>query len=430
MTTPNKPLSFLTRNAMLMQTMSRAAADTRPQTRIATQPIRAIAITLYTCVVVIDFTFRTLGLCGQPPPSRFVIVVAIMLGLTALELSEQRLFGNARPALALAVGLIALRIATHEVVTNFECSGFNQFLLLIPPLLAYLYIGSRSAIGTAVLMMALNLRWHGTNLMNFEAAQEENVLIEILILVVGLVFTLVIGRVLVLEEKNRERSERLLTELERSQQQIMELAQADERNRIARDIHDSVGHHLTAVNIQIEKAIAFREIDAAEADQALLDAKRSAKSALADVRDSVSALRDTDSHYELGSALRELVEGFGSAEVDLIIEGNETSFSKSTLLTLYRVAQEGLTNIAKHANATQVKLHVQLMPGAAMLNLTDNGSGFDTELLEQKFADGDAHFGLIGLRERLETVGGSLNVTSGQNQGTTLRVSVPAKGLS
>ncbi|MFK7802009.1 MAG: sensor histidine kinase [Anaerolineae bacterium] len=401
--------------------------------RITTQPVRFFAFALYISIFIVELIFWGADFCGRGYQLRWLIPLMITLGVFAgLEYWEQRTFSY-KPPLMIAIALIGTRIVLTELSGFFGCSGFHQFFAFIPPLLAYLYIGRRGALITAGLSVLLYLNWAFANDGGYdfsvEHLQDENILIELFIFLVGIVLVLVLGRVLTLEEKNRERAEGLLAELEASQKQITDLAKVTERNRIARDIHDSVGHHLTAINIQIEKAQAFRAINPAEADQALVDAKRSAQAALADVRESVSALRDQDRQFDLKSGLTQLVDGFSQVPTTLHFEGDETLYSKASLIALYRVAQEGLTNIGKHAQATAVDLTVSLNDDYGTLILKDNGVGLDEAKLETQSASKEAHFGLIGLEERLELVGGTLTVQSEKQKGTTLNVRVPARGL-
>ncbi|MEM9777642.1 MAG: sensor histidine kinase [Chloroflexota bacterium] len=405
--------------------------------RIATLPARFLAITLFVTILIIELVFFSLDLCGMRVPVRSMIINIVIVGaFVGLEWWEQRTFLT-KPPFRLAVGLIVAKMILMETSGLFDCSGFYQFFGLIPPLIAYLYIGRRAAIITVVISILITVQWVflTSNGYNFSIEQlriiqvENNVIIDLSIYTVGLVVILVMGWVLTQEEQNRERANRLLKELEASQMKLTELAKVNERNRIARDIHDTVGHHLTAINIQIEKAQAFRAINPAEADQALIDAKRSAQSALADVRDSVSALRDQDRQFELRNGLVQLVEGFHQVPTTLYFDGDESQFSKASLIALYRVAQEGLTNIGKHAQATSAELTVKLTSNLGKLILKDNGVGLDEAALQTQQASKEAHFGLLGLQERLELVGGTLQVKSEVNKGTTLEVRVPARGL-
>jgi signal transduction histidine kinase len=239
------------------------------------------------------------------------------------------------------------------------------------------------------------------------------------------------------EKASRARAEELLAELEVSHQQlkdyagqVAELATTRERNRLARDIHDSLGHYLAVINVQLEKALAFRAKKPREADQAVSDAKQLASEALQDVRRSVSALRAAGELPELIPSLATLVERVRSDHclVELHIEGSEDGFSKPGLLTLYRAAQEGLTNIQKHAGASHAWIELHFGEQEATLSLRDNGRGFDP-LGQQHLQPGrEGGYGLQGLQERLELVGGSLKVESVLGAGTSLRVTVPRDG--
>jgi signal transduction histidine kinase len=205
--------------------------------------------------------------------------------------------------------------------------------------------------------------------------------------------------------------------------QVKELGATEERNRLARDIHDSIGHYLAAVTVQLEKALAFRLIDSAKSERAILDAQQAARDALRDVRRSVGALRQSAEFFSLTIALEDLVRRLSNDRftVDLKVEGNEIGYSRSTLMALYRVAQESLTNIQKHAEAEQARITLRMGNQTASLTVDDNGQGFDTEL----GSSSREHQGLRGIRERLELVGGQLTLDSNSQAGTKLMAVVP-----
>ncbi len=202
-----------------------------------------------------------------------------------------------------------------------------------------------------------------------------------------------------------------------------ELATTRERNRLARDIHDTLGHFLTVINVQLEKALAYRDTKPQEADQAISNAKRLASEALRDVRRSVGALRTTEALPDFTLSLKELVERVQSetCTVELHTEGDEESFSKQELQALYRAVQEGLTNTQRHACASHVWIDLRFKEHAAVLVQRDNGRGFDVTSWQRGGPERDSGYGLQGVQERLELVGGSLQVESEPGQGTTLR---------
>jgi signal transduction histidine kinase len=252
-----------------------------------------------------------------------------------------------------------------------------------------------------------------------------------LVLLLGVVFIFYIAYLIRQERLNRRRAEQLVRDLEESHRQLQayaaqvaELATTEERNRLARDIHDSLGHYLSVINVQLEKAIAFRERNPAEADQAVRDSKRLASEALQEVRQSVSALRRSPEPFSLAESLRQLVNNAqtGQFSIDLDISGDECGYSRQSLLTLYRAAQEGLTNVQKHAQASRVTIHLHLNGLEASLSIADNGQGFDPALT-------DGGYGLRGLQERLELIRGSLKLESTPGQGTRLLITVPKNPL-
>jgi len=211
--------------------------------------------------------------------------------------------------------------------------------------------------------------------------------------------------------------------------QVADLAAAEERNRLARDIHDSVGHYLTGVNIQLERARVFHARDPQQSLLAIQEAKLAAEEALRDVRRSVAGLRETDSAFSLQHSLNDLLANLATnqLQVDFRFCGDETGYNRLTLLALYRAAQEGLTNIQKHADATHATLEVDLGEQQARLCLSDNGRGFDPH--RPSLSNGSG-FGLKGIQERIGLVRGQMSLSSTPQQGTTLTITVPKDPLT
>jgi signal transduction histidine kinase len=131
--------------------------------------------------------------------------------------------------------------------------------------------------------------------------------------------------------------------------------------------------------------------------------------------------------FALAPALSALVERLRSAQlaVELQIEGQEQGYSQPTLKALYRVAQEGFTNIQKYARAASAQLAVRLGEVSASLRLSDDGVGFDVAQLSALQPGREGSYGLQGVRERLELVGGTVQVESRPGQGTSLYATVP-----
>ena len=254
-------------------------------------------------------------------------------------------------------------------------------------------------------------------------------------LVTILFFDFLLARAMARAAQDQEELEALHTSLETSHRQLQasthqvaELAATEERNRLARDIHDSLGHHLSAINIQLEKASAYKARDPERAAEAVDHAKRTVKEALKDVRESVSSLREGEA-FSLAESLESLVErmNHSNLKIDLKQVGTEAGYPKLALMTLYRAVQEGLTNIHRYAQAEEVSIHLHLGENEATLSVVDTGRGFDVPAWEADF-EGRQTYGLQGLRERLNLVGGHLELTSRIGEGTKLEVVIPRHG--
>jgi two-component system sensor histidine kinase/response regulator len=201
-------------------------------------------------------------------------------------------------------------------------------------------------------------------------------------------------------------------------QKIEELAAVQERHRIARDIHDALGHSLVALNIQLETAIALWDSDPSQSYGFLTEAKQMASEALQSVRQSVADMRaDPLKGKLLETAIAGLVQEFctTSGIEPLCAINLQTPVSQHLNTVLYRVLQEGLTNILKHAAATEVRIMLDSSNQGVALTLQDNGKGFQV-------ADNPTGFGLRGMRERVTASGGQIEVQSVPEQGCTISV--------
>ncbi len=162
------------------------------------------------------------------------------------------------------------------------------------------------------------------------------------------------------------------------------------------------GHYLTIINVQLEKALMFRERNREEAEQAVHDAKRLASEALQEVRRSVSTLRAMQQMFALIPSITDLVERLRTNQlsVELRIEGNEDGYSSQALMSLFRAAQEGFTSIQKYAGASLAQVELRFGISEATLRLQDNGRGFDPETLAALRPGHEGSYGLLGVREQ------------------------------
>ncbi len=359
-----------------------------------------------------------------------------MTGLLAVLLFIERfeLGRDAQPvARQLALGLLLARIALVQGIVMLDCTQLGVLLYVVVPFAVFFVLGAAISrlVGLAYwLFVAVQAGYIG------RAGLQTNLdwLTVVVIFTLLLIFVYVIAGHIDRDQRSRQQMRRLLDQLAESHRQLQdyagrvaELAAAAERNRLARDIHDSLGHYLTAISIQLEKAQAYRGRNPAEADRAIRDAQETARAALQDVRQSVGTLRDAGERFSLRQSLDGLVGRMagGPLEITYSVEGDETDYAGPVLTVLYRAAQEGLTNAQRHARARHAVLDVQLGETEARLRLRDDGIGFDPARLAEQAAGGNPGYGLQGLRERLEMVRGQMQITSDRQAGTEITITVP-----
>ncbi|MCE6997151.1 sensor histidine kinase [Saccharothrix sp. S26] len=234
-------------------------------------------------------------------------------------------------------------------------------------------------------------------------------------------FTVVITELLVREQRARAELALANERLRGYAAQAEQLATTQERNRVARDIHDGLGHHLTVVQMLLQAARAV--IDTADRDRLdgmLAKAQDQAKQALTEVRRSVAALREPRPE-PLVDALRALASEVTEAGVptDVEVRGAPRGSRAEVEESLFRAAQEALTNVRKHADATAATVVLDYgRADAVRLQVSDDGRG----MVEQP----GGGFGLVGLEERVAGLGGRVSVDSAAGRGVTLTVEVPA----
>ncbi|MFD0419322.1 sensor histidine kinase [Streptomyces sp. NPDC127108] len=400
---------------------ARAAEDRPPR------PVPWVSSVLYAAVLFAGVYYDIVGDDPQHPvrTAGFVIGVAALFALDAAEARWCRA-GGRRGAVAAAV--LVLRVGLFFAVAACDGAGLSRVLFVLVPFTAYFAFGRRASLVLGAGCAGALLGWYALAVDGWYADAEA--ISDLLMFGLGLVLAVSMAAVATGEQEARRSLESTVRELRASHGQlreyaarVAELSTAQERNRLARDIHDSLGHHLIAIAVQLEKADTFRARDAAAADRAVADARWSAARALDEVRRSVRALREEADPFSLSAALADLVRHTGTdrPRVTLAIAGAETGYDADPLTALYRAAQEALTNARRHADARHVTVSLEYGAAAARLTVADDGRG-----LPGPGATGGAPgVGLLGLRERLQLLGGALHIESEAGEGTTLTVTVP-----
>jgi signal transduction histidine kinase len=196
-------------------------------------------------------------------------------------------------------------------------------------------------------------------------------------------------------------------------------AQEAERQRLARELHDETGQALTSMLLGLRAAEDAHDETTRNATLASL--RELASATLQDVRRLAIELRPKAlDDFGLVAALQRLVEGYGERTgIDARFDGGlDERLSPEVETALYRIVQEGLTNVTKHAGATRVSVLLALIDGKATVIVEDDGSGFDASLRHEGL-------GLVGMRERVSLVGGALTIESDAHTGTTVVAEVP-----
>lgn len=236
-----------------------------------------------------------------------------------------------------------------------------------------------------------------------------------------LLFVLLLMNAIISERKSREKLAIANQKLRDYALRIEDQATLEERNRIAREIHDSLGHSLTALNLQLETALKLWASNPTKAYNFLTKAKELGSMALQDVRQSVSTMRSHPlQNQSIESAINQLAENIqrslGTLPKSQINIAHPIPTEIGT--TVYRVIQESLTNISKYARATEVKLYIDSTSTGLNLLVEDNGIGFD-------LSQNTTGFGLQSMRDRILAFGGEFSIETTPGNGCKIKAYIP-----
>jgi signal transduction histidine kinase len=247
------------------------------------------------------------------------------------------------------------------------------------------------------------------------------------IFLAGQIAILVFTQMTLSEERARRGMQKLATNLESANQQLQayvlkveDLATEKERIRLAREIHDGLGHHLTALNMQIRAANAVLGRDTERAKGFLQNAEAITQRALVDVRQSVTSLRErTGDSRPLIEQIESVVNIWRSAAIDIQIQvaGEARPLSPMVSWAVFRGVQEALSNSAKHSEASRINILLNYMtPDSILLEIIDNGLGAESIT---------GGYGLIGIQERIEQLDGNLSIITEKGKGFKIEIRLP-----
>lgn len=211
----------------------------------------------------------------------------------------------------------------------------------------------------------------------------------------------------------------------RHYQKSKDIGAINERNRIAREIHDTIAQGMAATILQLETADALLEnnSDPEKIKATIQRALAMTRANLEEARRSVMDLRAAPLEGNtLPEALRQLLDDpdiYASLETQCDIMGSSPPLSTRISTGLYRIAQEAINNVKQHANAENLRVELRLTADRAQLVIEDDGDGFRTSHIP------NGHYGLVGMKERAKLLGGKINISSTPTIGTIIEVTIP-----
>lgn len=223
-----------------------------------------------------------------------------------------------------------------------------------------------------------------------------------------------------------EQSRQMQEQLRLLSRQLL-LAQEEERKKISRELHDVIAQTLTSINVQLATLKNKASLNTKGLERSIARTQRLVVHSVNIVHQFARELRPTVlDDLGLVPALHTFMKHFGEQtgiRVSLSAFAAVKQVNSEIRTVLYRVAQEALNNVARHAQATQADVIIQRRDGVVRMTIKDNGKGFQNEQLLH--TDKRKHLGLLGMRERLEMIGGNFTVTSASGNGTTILAQVP-----
>ena len=363
-------------------------------------------------------------------------VIATELALLALLVLPQvpRRMGKWFVPVTIAIGLSPILIGYYWwPAENPLQSPFTIFFFVMLVLIAWQY--RFLYVLAYVLGLTLYQRWLTSPLTDIPFSVEASWLLlqGAMMLLVGYIIVQLVSiqreqRVALAEAYRLQTAANL--RLQRYAAALEELATSRERNRLARELHDTLAHSLSALTVQLEAVRSLWSVDPPAARRQLDQADETARHGLTEARRALRALRASPlQDLGLSLALRELsqqtAERAGLA-LELEIPDQITArLAPEVEQGIYRIAQETLENIVRHAEARQMTFRLEQTTGRLVLTIEDDGRGFEPGESQQTEADGQNQLGIRGMLERASLIGAQLDIARRSTQGTRVRLTVP-----
>ncbi|MCP4539327.1 MAG: sensor histidine kinase [Chloroflexi bacterium] len=271
--------------------------------------------------------------------------------------------------------------------------------------------------GTALFTLGLHILFFRPGGASFLPPMTVLVIQTVSFLIVGYFINTLMGRLKIQQNSLKQANAQLL----HYASTLEHLTISRERNRMARELHDTLAHTLSALSVQLETVKAYWDVEPATAQRLLDQSLAATRSGLQETRRALKSLRASPlDDLGLALAIRKLVEetaARANLALDLSLPKHLPALSPDVQQCIYRVAQEAVANAAHHANARTLTVQLSVNGPDVSLLVRDDGLGFD---VRQRKASG--HFGLPGMRERAHLAGGQLTIDSQPEQGTTIQL--------
>ncbi len=370
---------------------------------------RLLNITVYGVVLFL----AGIGVFALPIGWAKVVIIALCLGFCLVHAFGFRRVDTPGRLAAyfitqgiLTASLLRLSAPSDVFILLFYLLAL-EVVTVLPPRLALAWVTGFYLFGS------LNQLWN----------QGTGGMVYLLFYAAAFLLTVVFGYALRQAEIARRKNEELVEALKASQQKVQELAVTEERSRMARELHDSLGHRLTVTIVQLEGAQRLIPTDPERAARMVCAMRDEMKEALAELRRTVSVLRaPIPVARSLDTALSTLSQTFQrntGIPTHLTISAGFPELPETHRFAFYRMTQEALTNIQRHAMAQNAWVRLSADDRQVTLVMEDDGKGIDRK------NKNSAGSGLLGLRERAEQLGGAMQLNERQGGGTQLIVTVP-----
>lgn len=359
--------------------------------------------------VILAILFCTAVYFENAQQQRLYVLISVFIIYLAVGFGRGRISRDSTLhylSFILDISLVFILEYNSRLLINYFFHSFYIIILLE----AMLSLGLRRGItiGTATVLVSLikylYLIYYKFNLSNVS---------QLAFFLMVNVLILVIAGFAQLNKEEKERKDILYKELLDAHKQLKQytdevnrLSVVEERNRIARDIHDTLGHNMTALIMQLQMAEHLLKEDEPKAEELLADAVKTAKDSMVGIREVVETLRGVSTALTPAESVKKLVDEFGTrtgVKIELSINGETAMGNTEADMAVIRIIQEAMTNAVRHGKATKISVLLDYSGDSIIFSVKDNGMGAET------IKEG---YGLKGIRERAEAFGGKVEIGS------------------